>query len=133
MSRSSRRTLVAALIGLLGIAACEDLHLATGSLDIGPNPAFPGDAVVASFILELLPTQQHSIVVFIDEQEHLRETRSDPPPTPVILELGDAGDLIASYGAGEHAVHVEVNVAKESTRTQSVTLELREAEAAQSN
>jgi hypothetical protein len=84
--------------------------------------------VVASFRLRLLPIQSHTIIVLIDTEEHLRVTGDQAPAIPVVLELGDAADLIARYGTGDHTVVIEVraNEANESTRTQSAVIALNE-------
>jgi hypothetical protein len=114
----------------LAISAClGDFHLSASSLDIGPNPAAPGDVVVASFFLTLAPLQRYTVIVLIDGTEHQRETRSDAPPRPYVITLGDAADLISTYGTGVHSVRIEVRAEEEgeTTRTQSVNLELREA------
>lgn len=103
---------------------CGDFHMSTSDLDIGPNPAVPGNMVVASFLLSLIPVQNHTIIVIIDDTEHMRVTSSEPPPIPVVLQLGDAGDLITQYGAGEHDVYIMVHAGDESSRTQSVPLQL---------
>jgi len=116
------------LAAILAATACNEFHLSTSNLEIGPTPAIPGDMVVASFRLRLLPIQSHTIIVFIDTEEHLRVTSSQAPAFPVVLELGDAADLIARYGTGDHAVFIEVhaNEANESTRTQSAIISLSE-------
>lgn len=109
------------------VTGCTDLHLIASELDISPDPAVPGDTVVATFLLSLIPIQNHTVVVMIDDAEHLRVTSNDAPSIPVILELGDAADLIATYGTGEHAAHVVVHVDDEVTRTQSVRFELNQS------
>ena len=126
------RTVTIALTALVmpGLMGCGgDFHLSTSNLDIGPNPAVPGDMVVASFLVSLLPTQNHTIVVIIDDEEHMRVESNDPPPIPVVIQLGDAADLIATYGLGDHEVYIQVHARDEAARTQSVVLQLTEPEA----
>lgn len=123
-----RRSIVAAAVWMtLGLTGCREFHLSTSRLDIGPNPAVPGDDVTASFILSLIPTQTHTITVFIDNVEHLSVTSAGAPTIPVIVEMGDAAGLIAMYGEGVHAVHIAVEARESggSTRTAAVGLELR--------
>lgn len=103
---------------------CSDFHMTTSDLSIAPNPAVPGDNVVASFLLSLVPTQSHTIIVIIGDSEHMRVTSSQPPAVPVVLQLGDAAELISEYGAGEHDVRVVVHAGDEASRTQSVRLQL---------
>ena len=126
--RSWPSVLTGILAALLGTTACQEFHLSTSNLEIGPSPAIPGDMVVASFRLRLLPIQSHTMIVFIDSEEHLRVTSDQAPAFPVVLELGDAADLIARYGTGDHFVFIEVhaNEDNESTRTQSAAFELNE-------
>jgi hypothetical protein len=88
-----------------------------------------GEIVVASFFMNLIPTQNHTIVVIIDDAEHLRLESNDPPPIPVVIQLGNAADLIATYGLGDHEVYVQVHARDEAARTQSVVLQLTEPEA----
>jgi hypothetical protein len=119
---------VLALVTGLGIAGCRDFHLSTSGFDLGPNPASPGDVVVVTFVLNLIPTQRHTIRVFIDDSEQMSVTRTDAPPVPVVLEIGDATDLIAKYGVGTRLVYVRVTAddSGNSTSTRSAGLELRD-------
>lgn len=125
-ARTRGSTLLAA--ALLSAAGCDsDFVLSASNLQIGPNPARPGDQVVASFIVTLVPTQPHTILVMIDGAEHLRVSSDEAPAVPTLLDLGDAGDLIETYGSGEHAAHVEVHLTErgEVARSQSAIFELR--------
>lgn len=125
----STRVRVWGRIGALAcilIVGCSDLHLSARELVISPDPAVPGDAVTATFLLSLIPVQGHTIILVIDDAEHLRVTSSDAPEIPVVLALGDAAELIATYGTGEHTAHVVVHVDDEVTRTRSVGFELNE-------
>lgn len=122
----------AALAAVLAITACSELgsfHLSASDLDIGPDPARPGDQVVASFFVVLSPIQRHTIVLTIDTTEHLRVTSNEVPPRPYVIALGDAAGLIAAYGTGTHFARIEVHAeeANESARTQSVSFELRQS------
>lgn len=125
-SRVTARACGAAMLALF--AACNNFHISTSDMVISPNPAVPGDAVVATFVLNLIPQQSHTMIVVIDDTEHLRLTSSDDTRAPVVIQLGDAADLIAEYGTGEHTAYVRViaNESDEATRTQAVGFELRE-------
>lgn len=119
-----------ALAATLVLTAClGGFTLSASNLEIAPNPAAPGEIVVASFFVVLAPVQRHTVVVMIDNREHRRVTSSDDPPRPYVITLGDAADLISTYGSGTHAAHVEVRAedANETARTRSVTFELRDA------
>jgi hypothetical protein len=112
--------------GALGAAGCEEFHLSTSALQIVPNPARPGDPVMAMFLLRLIPMQRHTMIVAIDGAEHVRVTRDELTEIPVVIELGDAAELIATFGTGGHTARVEVRVPGENesvhTRTVSFTL-----------
>jgi hypothetical protein len=131
--RSSHRVIVRSfaltLAGALGMGGCEEFHLSTSALQIVPNPAVPGDLVAAAFVLRLIPMQRHTMIVVIDGAEHLRVTRDDLTEIPVVLELGDAADLIATYGTGAHTAYIEVRAleANEKTRTRSASFQLNPA------
>lgn len=105
---SSRALLLLAALAAVGCS--DDLHLSVVQLDVGPDPAEPGDLVQASVEVNILPAQGHAIFLFIDGEEHLRESHSGAPPVPVIFQLGDAADLIETYGTGEKEVYVEVRL-----------------------
>jgi len=125
--RTGWSTTVAA-VAMLAIMGCSDLHLSTSNLQIAPNPAGPGDMVVASFVLSLVPLQQYTIVVLIDDTEYLRVTTSEQPALPVVIQLGDADALIARYGAGAHFARIEVRADEDNevTRTAPTSFELEE-------
>lgn len=121
-----------AFAALLVSTACSDLggfHLRASDLEIGPDPAVPGDQMVATLIVILAPVQRHSVILTINDTEHSRVTSGDAPAIPYVISLGDAADLIATYGIGTHSARVEVHAdeANESARTRSVTFELRDA------
>ncbi|MGH7678313.1 MAG: hypothetical protein ACRENU_07600 [Gemmatimonadaceae bacterium] len=119
----------AVLVAMLALTAClDDFHLSASNLDIGPNPAVPGDTLVASFLVSMIPVQRHTVIVTIDNAEYLRVTSNERPPIPYVITLGDAADLIATYGAGAHVARVEVRAEEkgESARTQSVSFELQQ-------
>jgi hypothetical protein len=120
----------AALAFALTMTACfGDFRLVAANLQVAPNPAVPGDVVVASFDLLLTPTQPHTVIVTIDGTEHTRVTSNEAPPRPYLITLGDAADLISAYGVGAHSARVEVRADEEneSTRTQSAAFELRQS------
>ena len=116
-----------AVAAVMAMTAClSDFHLSASSLEIGPNPARPGDAVVASVIVIVNPVQRHTIILTIDGAEHYRVMGTEAPPRPLLIQLGDAADLIATYGAGPHSARVEVRAeeASETARTQTASFEL---------
>jgi hypothetical protein len=119
-----------ALIVVLGVATgCgEDFHLSVSNLEIGPDPAGPGDMVQATFLASMLPPQSHAVYVFIDGAEHTSLSFDEGPAIPVVLQLGDAADLIDAYGSGAHAAYVEVRVdgSGRSARSASVAFELED-------
>lgn len=115
---------MAGAIACIFVIGCGEFHMSASELTVGPSPAVPGDTVVASFFLSLLPIQSHTVIVIIDGEEHMRVTSSEAPAIPVTLELGDAADLISEYGTGEHDVYVMVHAGDEATGTQSVVLQL---------
>ena len=121
-------------VGVLALvtSACgllEGFHLSASNLQIGPNPAVPGDEVIATFFIDIAPLMRHEIILRIDDQEHVRITGTEEPSRPYVLSLGDAADLIAEYGTGMHSARIEVRVDEkdESARTQSFSFELRSA------
>lgn len=126
--KAIKTTRVAALAALLALA-CSEFHLSASQLQVGPNPAVPGDVVVASFFLSLIPMQRHTVRVMVDGKQHLSLTSTEPPAIPFLITLGNAADLIATYGAGSHSVHVEVRAedADRTARTQAVGIELRQS------
>ncbi|MFW6331529.1 MAG: hypothetical protein ACOC3J_07375 [Gemmatimonadota bacterium] len=125
---SFRKPMLAAALGaLIAVAGCDsDLIVSAYNLDIGPTPARPGDMVVASFHVNLLPAQEHSITIVVDGEPHLIVTEATPSANPVVLELGDASTLIETYGTGVHVAHVEVLVTREdkTAKSASVAFEL---------
>jgi hypothetical protein len=130
--RVSKAVAGGALAALLAMTACSDLgglRLSASNLSIGPNPAVPGDQVVASFIVLLAPVQPHTVVLTINGTEHTRVSSSEAPPLPYVIQLGDAADLIAAYGTGTHSARAEVHAeeSNETARTRSVSFELRDA------
>lgn len=114
--------LAASACGLLG-----GFHLSASNLQIGPNPAAPGDEVVATFNMSIAPLERYSVILLINGAEHVRVTSSSTPSTPYILVLGDAADLITKYGTGAHSARIEVLAEEqnERARTQSYNFELR--------
>lgn len=128
--RIVRAALATALGSWLTITACgEQFQLFASNLEIAPNPAVPGDVVVASFVFGVAPLQRHTIVVTIDDREHARLTSNDAPAQPYLIVLGDAADLIATYGTGSHSARVEVHAEEADRRaaTRSVGFELLQA------
>lgn len=124
-----RRMIIGALGVMLASAACDsDFILSAYNLEIGPSPAGPGDMVVASFRVDLLPTQAHTVTIVVDGEDYLTVSREGPPTNPVLLELGDASTLIESLGTGAHVAHVEVHAIRDNktARSASAVFELLE-------
>jgi hypothetical protein len=131
MRRSKTIRRAALMVGaILATSACfGDFHLSATNLQIGPNPAVPGDELVASVLIALVPTQRHTIILRIDDTEHLRVTSNEAPAIPTLIQMGEASALITQYGVGTHTAYVEVRAEDEdeTARTQAVGFELREA------
>ena len=126
MRRSRMLGVVA--VALAMVACSSDAHLFASNLEVGPTPAVPGDVVMASVEVIVSPVQSHTIILTIDGLEHFRVTSMEAPARPFLITLGDAADLIATYGTGVHSARVEVR-AEESNhmaRTQTVSFELRQ-------
>lgn len=104
---------------LIGVPACADLFFSVRNLDISPSPARPGDTVTFVFYMGLVPAQSYTAIVLIDGAEHTRLTRTEAVDGPVVVEVGDAADLIARYGAGSHVGNVEVQLNERSRTARS--------------
>jgi hypothetical protein len=128
-SKALRGGALAVLIAMIACSELGNFRLRASDLEIGPNPAVPGDQMVASLIVLVAPVQRHTIVLTINGTEHSRVTSSDAPPIPYIIALGDAAGMIAAYGTGTHTARVDVHAeeANESASTRSVSFELRDA------
>lgn len=125
--RATRLSALAGGLTLMLAAACGDFHMSASELMITPNPAVPGDVVSATFVLSLIPAQNHTIIVVIDGAEHVRVNATGAPSIPETVLLGDATNLIATYGAGDHQAHVVVHAGDEVTRTQAITFRLNDS------
>jgi hypothetical protein len=112
---------------LLTTAACEpDLHVSVTRLEVSPNPAHAGEPVSFSFDLTVIPEQGFTLIVRIDGIEHTRITRFAAEDGPFTIDAGDAADLIASYGLGNHDAVIEVRLddgASTATAARTFTLE----------
>jgi len=117
---------VLVLSSALVTSGCDEFHLSTQNLEVAPNPARPGETVVASVFVEVIPVQRYTVTLFIDGQEQLSTTAEESPAAPLVLELGDAADLIQAYGVGQHTVYVEVRAEDRSSRTADYLFELRQ-------
>lgn len=125
-----RSKALAAVVTLIAMASClSDSHLSASNLEIAPSPAVPGDVVVASVDVMVVPVQRHVVVLTIDGTEHVRVTNTTAPDSPQLITVGAAADLIATYGAGVHTARVEVRAEEsgETARTQTASFELRQA------
>jgi hypothetical protein len=124
---SGRTTALALMVAV--ITACSDFQLSASNLEIGPNPAAPGQQVFAAFNLVLAPRQPYTVILSINDEEHSRVTHNEQTSFLHTIDMGDAADLIATYGEGVHTARVEV-VAEddnESARTQTKAFELRQS------
>ena len=110
----------------LGVAACGDFALSARNLQISPDTAYPGDSVVFAFELIVFPAQQFTIAALIDGATHLTEVRTEQAAGPVVINAGDAADLIGQYGVGTHEGAIEVRLQSgERTATASHTFVLQ--------
>jgi hypothetical protein len=125
----SKAMRVAVAATLASTACLGDLHLSASQLEISPVSAVPGDVVVASVLINVVPAQRNTIILTIDDKEHHRVTSNQAPAIPYVITLGDAADLIATYGTGVHSARIEVRAeeAGETARTQAAAFELKEA------
>ena len=121
----------AALAWVLGVilaaSGCHpDLRLAATGLRVSPDPAQPGQTVSYSFTLTVIPAHDFTVVARIDGTEQARVTRFEAVDGPFVLDVGDAGDLIARYGLGMHVGAVEVRLEdRNRTTSASRTFELQ--------
>ena len=117
----------ACLVVVLAALGCsDDFTLSITSLDISPSPAQAGDSVVVSFRLTVQPEQGFAIIMQIDGTEHVRINRFEAIDEPVALSIGDAGDLIATYGLGTHDGSVVIRLddgGRSSTATRTFVLQ----------
>lgn len=127
MRRLQRHVTILALGAVLGLGCADAITLTASNFDVDPSPAFPGDEVEVHFVLTLLPTQSHTMVVFFGNTEHMRVTSDQRPPVPVRLDLGDAADLIDQHGTGNHAIYVEIHASDRAITTPPRNLELRQS------
>lgn len=101
---------VAIALPVTAMACTPDLLLSAGQLEIGPNPAQPGDTVSFVFQLTIVPAQSYTVIALIDGMEHQRATRTETINGPFETKVGDAADLIARYGPGTHTGGIEVQL-----------------------
>jgi hypothetical protein len=111
------------------VPGCGDFFISATGLEVSPLPARPGQEVFFVFNLALVPAQSFTVIGFVNGTEQARETRVEAYDGAFVLSVGDAADLIATFGVGTHNAHVEVqlNERDSSSRTQSVEFLLEEA------
>lgn len=71
------------------------------------------------FNLTLVPRHQYVAKVLINGNEYLRISRFEAINGPVEINVGDAADLIARFGAGTHRGAVEVEIPDRSVVARS--------------
>jgi hypothetical protein len=110
------------------LGGCGDsLLFSVGNLEVVPNPAVFGQAVTFAFDLTIVPEHEFTISAFIDDELHTSTARTGLVDGPFELDVGNATDLLARYGAGEHSARIVVvltDVGREA-RTGPVTFELQ--------
>ena len=115
MSRTTSGVVGLTFAGLavlaIGASGCENtVSLSASGLEVIPNPAHAGDSVSLVFALTVVPRQGFTIIIRIDGVEHSRESRNEQVDDLVIHEMGDAADLISTYGLGVHLATLEVRL-----------------------
>lgn len=107
-----RMTVWTAAVALgMALSACgPDLLLGVSNLQIAPDPAQPGDSVRFSFRLTLLPAHEYTVIAYINETEHTRVTGVGAFDGVIVVEMGDAADLITQYGTGVHEASIAVRL-----------------------
>jgi hypothetical protein len=98
------------------VSACGDFQLSVRNLQISPDTALPGDSVVFAFALTVAPAQQFTLNVLIDGATHASEMHSELVDAPLVITVGEAGNLIAQYGTGQHEGAIEVRL-RDGART----------------
>ncbi len=128
-----RRFLPALLLasGLMapGLSGCTELLFSARDLEVVPNPAEPGQQVSFVFAMTLVPSHPFTATAFIDGQPHLSESGEGVVESLIEMQIGDAADLIAQYGTGQHTARVLVQLDddSQSAGTQEIVFELQEA------
>lgn len=111
MARPSRRLLGLVAVGAVLFCACGDtLAFGVRDLEVTPDPAQPGQAVTFAFMLTIVPAHAYTITAWIDDQVHATVTGAEVVDGPFAMPVGDAADLIAQYGPGEHAARITVEL-----------------------
>jgi hypothetical protein len=116
---------------LTGLSCGGDLVLAVGSLTVAPNPAVPGQPVVLTFRVTVIPEHNFEIAALIDDVEHVKRTYMASINGLLDFTIGDAEDLISAFGVGNHTARVEVRFLDSShiARGRPVSFELAAAPA----
>ena len=123
---------LAITVGIVAIvmSGCVgDLILSTSNLQVNPNPAVPGQTVVFTFILTVVPEHSFRVVALVDDLEHTSKDYATTLSGPFDFVVGTADELIAQYGVGEHTARVEIRLLDQDNvaRSAAVSFELAEA------
>jgi hypothetical protein len=112
-------------MGLAGwTTACSgDFHMSASNLIVEPNPAHEGDVLTATFLLTILPAQQHTMVVIINGTEWTRVVEHGPPAVPTVIQVGAASDLLERYGPGDHQMYVTIDAHSNDGRSRTEMVE----------
>lgn len=114
------------VLALAGAGCDNAVAVSASGLEVIPNPAHAGDSVSFVFALVVVPRQAFTVTIRIDGVEHSRESRNEEINDLVIKPLGDAADLISTYGLGTHLGSVEVRLAdggRSATSTRTFELQ----------
>ena len=118
--------LLASAIGLAALG-CDELLIRAANLQVVPDPAQQGEEVSFVFDFTLIPERNYTITASIDGMVHRTETRMEAFDGVFVLRIGDAGDLISTYGVGTRTAHIAVrdNDGGRTAQTASVPFELQ--------
>jgi len=118
----SRFVLLLPLVLGPGALGCSsDLLVSVSNLAVEPAQASAGDQVKLTFQLTVIPERTFTITVFIDGAEHGSETQTGTASGLAEFALGDAADLIASYGLGVHQVRIRLDIPQDSRTLETAT------------
>ena len=114
---------------MLGCGLTSDVTLEAFNLQVVPSPAQEGDLVFFNFTLTVVANGDATLTASIDDQVHATQAAPRLFSGVYTWEIGDAADLIATYGLGDHTVRISVrDPASDRTATSElVTFTLIEA------
>jgi hypothetical protein len=126
--RGMRGVAWAGVIAIGGGIACKpDLRLGATGLQIVPDPAYQGQAVTGSFRLTIIPAHGYIVTLRIDDVVHDSVAGSGAFDGSFTMDVGNATDLIARYGAGVREAAVLVRLDDGHTARSSRTFTLEDA------